>query len=56
MKKLKRKMMRASVEAYGCMTCYGSPEGCMASCNSDVNAMQSGLQAQLDIQYLTIYY
>ena len=55
MKNLKKRILRKTVEAYGCAACTGTVEGCMAACNGDFNALQRGIQAQLDIQYLTIY-
>ena len=56
MKKLKRKFMRASVEAYACSACPGTPDACAALCGSDVLAMQNGLQAQVEVRYTTVYY
>lgn len=55
LRKLKKHASRRTVEAFGCIACYGTPQGCIDECGADFNAFEKGIQNQLNIQYLTIY-
>lgn len=56
MKKLKKKNSKRTVQAYGCIACYGLPEKCAANCGGNMDMLQTALQGELDIEYLSIYH